>query len=98
MDPGAIGELWVRAPNISPAYWQRPDANESSYTNGWFHTGDAVRGDAQGALCILDRWKDMDISGGENVYPAEVENVLYQLDAVVEHCIGRLARFKVPKG
>jgi fatty-acyl-CoA synthase len=84
VEPGAIGELWVRAPNISPGYWNRPDANEDSYTDGWFHTGDAIREDEDGALYILDRWKDMYISGGENVYPAEVENVIYQLDSIGE--------------
>ena len=81
---GEPGELWVRAPNISPGYWNRPAANASNFTDGWFHTGDVVREDADGAFYILDRWKDMYISGGENVYPAEVENVIYQLDAVGE--------------
>ncbi len=87
VETGATGELWVRAPNISPGYWNRPDADEASYTDGWFHTGDAVREDADGALYIRDRWKDMYISGGENVYPAEVENVLYQLDGVSEAAV-----------
>ena len=81
---GETGELWVRAPNISPGYWNRPDADAASFTDGWFHTGDAVREDADGALYILDRWKDMYISGGENVYPAEVENVIYRLDGIGE--------------
>jgi fatty-acyl-CoA synthase len=81
---GSTGELWVRGPNISPGYWNRPDANASDFTGDWFHTGDAVREDDDGALYILDRWKDMYISGGENVYPAEVENVLYQLADIVE--------------
>lgn len=81
---GAIGELWVRAPNITPGYWNRPDANSANYTDGWFHTGDAIREDDDGALYILDRWKDMYISGGENVYPAEVENVLYQITGIAE--------------
>ena len=81
---GEIGELWVRGPNISRGYLNRPSANLSSYTDDWFHTGDAVREDGDGALYILDRWKDMYISGGENVYPAEVENVIYQIDGVGE--------------
>ena len=81
---GVIGELWVRAPNMSPGYWNQPEANASSYTDDWFHTGDAMREDEDGALYILDRWKDMYISGGENVYPAEVENVLYQMAAIAE--------------
>lgn len=84
---GGVGELWVRAPNISPGYLNRPDANESSYTDGWFHTGDAMKEDANGALYILDRWKDMYISGGENVYPAEVENVLYGIDGILEAAV-----------
>jgi fatty-acyl-CoA synthase len=85
--PGAVGELWVRAPNMSPGYWNRPDANASSFTDDWFHTGDAVREDQDGALYILDRWKDMYISGGENVYPAEVENVIYQLPDIAEAAV-----------
>ena len=85
--PGTVGELWVRAPNISPGYWNRPDANADSFTGDWFHTGDAIREDEEGALYILDRWKDMYISGGENVYPAEVENVLYAIDGVAEAAV-----------
>ncbi len=81
---GEIGELWVRGPNICPGYWNRPEANEASYTDGFLHTGDAVREDAEGNLYIVDRWKDMYISGGENVYPAEVENVIYGLNGIGE--------------
>ncbi|MCZ6657016.1 MAG: AMP-binding protein, partial [Gammaproteobacteria bacterium] len=79
-----VGELWVKGPNITPGYWNRPDANESSFTDGWLHTGDAAYLDADGFLYIVDRWKDMYISGGENVYPAEIENVIYQLSQVSE--------------
>jgi fatty-acyl-CoA synthase len=82
--PGEIGELWVRGPNITPGYWNRPDANRDSFTDGWLHTGDAARTDADGYYYIVDRWKDMYISGGENVYPAEVENVIYQLGGITE--------------
>ena len=78
---GELGELWVKGPNITPGYWNRPDANRSSFTDGWLHTGDAARIDDEGFYYIVDRWKDMYISGGENVYPAEVENVLHQLAA-----------------
>ncbi|MFC0282808.1 long-chain fatty acid--CoA ligase [Camelimonas abortus] len=85
--PGEIGELWVRGPNVTPGYWNRPDANESSFTDGWLHTGDAVRVDGEGYYYIVDRWKDMYISGGENVYPAEVEDVLYQLPQVAEAAV-----------
>ena len=86
-DVGELGELWVRGPNITPGYWNRPDANASSFTDGWLHTGDAARIDEEGFYYIVDRWKDMYISGGENVYPAEVENVLHQLDAIAEAAV-----------
>jgi fatty-acyl-CoA synthase len=82
-----LGELWVRGPNVTPGYWNRPDANASSFTDGWLHTGDATRVDADGFYFIVDRWKDMYISGGENVYPAEVESVLHQLPAVAEAAV-----------
>lgn len=84
---GELGELWVRGPNVTPGYWNRPDANASSFTDGWLHTGDATRIDAEGFYTIVDRWKDMYISGGENVYPAEVESVLHQLTAIAEAAV-----------
>ncbi|WP_024515980.1 long-chain fatty acid--CoA ligase [Bradyrhizobium sp. Tv2a-2] len=84
---GELGELWVKGPNITPGYWNRPDANESSFTDGWLHTGDATRVDDEGFYYIVDRWKDMYISGGENVYPAEVESVLHQLGAIAEAAV-----------
>ncbi len=86
-DVGELGELWVKGPNITPGYWNRPDANQSSFTDGWLHTGDATRVDEEGFYYIVDRWKDMYISGGENVYPAEVENVLHQLAAIAEAAV-----------
>ena len=79
-----IGELWVRGPNVTPGYWRRPDANETSFTDGWLHTGDAARVDEDGYVFIVDRWKDMYISGGENVYPAEVEQVLFRHPNVLD--------------
>jgi fatty-acyl-CoA synthase len=84
---GELGELWVRGPNVTPGYWNRPEANASSFTDGWLHTGDATRVDDEGFYYIVDRWKDMYISGGENVYPAEVENVLHQIAAVAEAAV-----------
>ncbi len=87
VEPGERGELWVKGPNVTPGYWNRPDANASSFTDGWLHTGDTVRVDEDGFYYIVDRTKDMYISGGENVYPAEVENVLYQLDAIAEAAV-----------
>ncbi|MGJ4888542.1 acyl-CoA synthetase [Bradyrhizobium sp. HKCCYLRH3099] len=86
-DVGELGELWVRGPNVTPGYWNRPDANRASFTDGWLHTGDATRVDDEGFYYIVDRWKDMYISGGENVYPAEVESVLHQLSAVAEAAV-----------
>ncbi len=86
-DVGELGELWVKGPNVTPGYWNRPDANASSFTDGWLHTGDATRVDEEGFYYIVDRWKDMYISGGENVYPAEVESVLHQLTAIAEAAI-----------
>jgi fatty-acyl-CoA synthase len=84
---GEMGELWVKGPNVTPGYWNRPDATAASFTDGWLHTGDAARVDSDGFYYIVDRWKDMYISGGENVYPAEVENVLYQIPAVAEAAV-----------
>jgi fatty-acyl-CoA synthase len=84
---GELGELWVKGPNVTPGYWNRPDADASSFTDGWLHTGDAARIDDEGFYTIVDRWKDMYISGGENVYPAEVENVLHQLAAIAEAAV-----------
>ena len=85
--PDEIGELWVAGPNITPGYWNRPDATAGAFAGRWLKTGDAARRDSEGFYYIVDRWKDMYISGGENVYPAEVENVLYQLPQVAEAAV-----------
>ncbi|HEX6548890.1 MAG TPA: long-chain fatty acid--CoA ligase [Candidatus Dormibacteraeota bacterium] len=84
---GEVGELWVRGPNVTPGYWRRPDASAESFTDSWLHTGDAARQDEDGYFYIVDRWKDMYISGGENVYPAEVENAIYALAGVSEAAV-----------
>jgi fatty-acyl-CoA synthase len=84
---GEIGELLIKGPNITPGYWNKPEATAAAFTNGWLHTGDAARLDDEGFVYIVDRWKDMYISGGENVYPAEVENVLFQLPQVADAAI-----------
>jgi fatty-acyl-CoA synthase len=125
-----VGELWVAGPHITPGYWNKPEATAAAFEGRWLKTGDAARMDDEGFVYIVDRWKDMYISGGENVYPAEVENVLYQIPGVaeaavigvpndkwgevglavlalapgaevdratvVDHCVARLAKFKVP--
>ncbi len=84
---GDVGELLIKGPNITPGYWNNPEATENSFVDGWLMTGDAARSDDEGFIYIVDRWKDMYISGGENVYPAEVENVLYQLPQIAEAAI-----------
>ena len=84
---GGIGELLIKGPNITPGYWNKPEATAKAFTNGWLHTGDAARMDDEGFVYIVDRWKDMYISGGENVYPAEVENVLFQVPQVADAAI-----------
>jgi fatty-acyl-CoA synthase len=75
---GERGEVVVRGPNVMKGYWNRPEATEEAIRNGWFHTGDVGVMDEEGYLYIVDRKKDMIISGGENVYPAEVEDCLYK--------------------
>ena len=85
--PEEVGELWVAGPHITPGYWNRPDATADAFEGRWLKTGDAARVDTEGFVFIVDRWKDMYISGGENVYPAEVENVLYQLPQVAEAAV-----------
>jgi fatty-acyl-CoA synthase len=84
---GGIGELLIKGPNITPGYWNNPEATARSFTDGWLHTGDAARQDDEGFVYIVDRWKDMYISGGENVYPAEVENVLFEVPGVADAAI-----------
>jgi fatty-acyl-CoA synthase len=81
---GEIGEIWMKGPSVTPGYWKRPDATAAAITDGWLHSGDAAVIDEEGFITIVDRWKDMYISGGENVYPAEVEDLLYRLAAVAE--------------
>ena len=84
---GEVGELYIRGPNITPGYWNKPEATEESFDGDWLKTGDAARFDDEGFVYIVDRWKDMYISGGENVYPAEVENVIYQLPQIAEAAV-----------
>ncbi len=81
---GEVGELWVRGPSITRGYWNQPGLTEQAFAGDWFRTGDAAMRDADGFFYIVDRKKDMFISGGENVYPAEVEAVISELDAVAE--------------
>ena len=76
---GSVGELWIQGPSVTPGYWRNPQAGAEAFRDGWLRTGDAGYRDPHGNVFIVDRWKDMYISGGENVYPAEIEAVLAQL-------------------
>ncbi len=125
------GEVYIKGPHIMTGYWNRPEATAEAITeDGWLKTGDIAIMDPEGFVYIQDRLKDMIISGGENVYPAEIENVIMAMDGVteaavigipsekwgesplaivvksdeamtgkdiLEHCDGKLARFKMPK-
>ncbi|MGQ9806007.1 MAG: class I adenylate-forming enzyme family protein [Chlorobiales bacterium] len=81
---GEVGELILRSPVVTKGYWNNPDATKAAFKDGWFYTGDLVRQDEEGFFYVVDRKKSMFISGGENVYPAEIEKVLYEHEAVVE--------------
>lgn len=78
------GEVVIRAPFVMKEYWNRPEATEEAFDNGWFRTGDIAEIDEDGFIFIKDRIKDMIISGGENIYPAEVENVIISHPAINE--------------
>jgi len=82
--PGTIGEVAVRGPQLMRGYWNLPEASAEALRGGWMHTGDAGVLDEEGFLFIQDRVKDMIVSGGENVYPREVEDVLFQHPAVAD--------------
>ena len=130
--PGNQGEVWIKGKHVMLEYWNRPDATAETITpDGWLRTGDVAAVDEEGFIYIQDRIKDMIISGGENVYPAEIENVILGYEGVAEvavigqpsdkwgespfavvvrkdestteeailnHCDGKLARFKLPNG
>lgn len=81
---GEVGEIVLRGPTMTPGYWNRPDANEDLWRGGWLHTGDAGYVDDAGFHYMHDRIKNMIVSGGENVYPAEVENAISGLSGVVD--------------
>ena len=84
VEPNQVGELLIKGPNVTPGYWKNEKATRESFHEGWLKTGDLAKFDKDGFVFIVDREKDMYISGGENVYPAEVENILYQLDEIAE--------------
>jgi long-chain acyl-CoA synthetase len=85
--PGEVGELAIRGHNVMKGYWNRPDATAAVTRDGWFRTGDLARVDEDGFYYIVDRKKDMIIRGGYNVYPREIEEVLYEHPAVLEAAV-----------
>jgi fatty-acyl-CoA synthase len=85
--PGEVGEIVYRGPTLMAGYWNAPEATDDAFAGGWFHSGDLVREDEDGFLYVVDRKKDMIISGGENIYCAEVENVLASHPGIAEVAI-----------
>jgi len=77
VDAGEVGEIIIRGPTLMSGYWNRPDLTAETIREGWLYTGDLARRDAEGYISIVDREKDMYISGGENIYPAEIEKALH---------------------
>jgi long-chain acyl-CoA synthetase len=84
---GELGEVWFRGPHIVAGYWRRPEETREAFPDGWFRTGDLGHRDADGYLYVVDRLKDVVIRGGENVYSAEVEAVLFEHEAVADVAI-----------
>ncbi|HEX6781553.1 MAG TPA: long-chain fatty acid--CoA ligase [Solirubrobacterales bacterium] len=84
---GEVGEIVIRGHNVMKGYWQRPDATEEAMRGGWFHTGDMATIDEDGYFFIVDRKKDMIIRGGYNVYPREVEEILYEHPKIREAAV-----------
>ena len=95
LPPGEVGEIVCRGPHLMAGYWNRPDATAEALRNGWMHTGDAGYRTAEGFVFVTDRIKDMIVTGGENVYPREVEDALSAHPAVLEAAVvGRPERGK----
>jgi fatty-acyl-CoA synthase len=85
--PGQDGEIIVRGPNVSRGYWRAPAITAQAFRGGWYHSNDIGHFDDEGYLTVVGRKTDMIISGGENVYPAELENILLECSAILEACI-----------
>ena len=84
---GAVGELWIKGPNVVKGYFNKPEATAASFSDGWLHSGDVARVDEEGFVYIVDRAKDMVIRGGENVYCVEVEAALHEHPAVSDAAV-----------
>jgi len=87
VQPDEVGEVIARGPNIMMGYWHMPEATAAAVVDGWMHTGDLATVDEENYIFIIDRIKDMIISGGENIYSVEVENALYTHPAVLEAAV-----------
>src|SRR5271155_161592 len=87
LPPGGVGEVWVRGANVMLGYWNRPEATREALVEGWYRSGDAAYADSDGYLYMVDRLKDMIISGGENVYSVEVESALLEHPSVLEAAV-----------
>ena len=87
LPPGERGEVVLRGPKVFKGYWRDPDATAAAFSGGWFHTGDIGLRDEDGYLYIVDRLKDMIVSGGENIASSEIERVLYEHEAVLEAAV-----------
>jgi fatty-acyl-CoA synthase len=87
LQAGEVGEIIVRGPQVMDGYHNRPDATADALVEGWMHTGDAGSIDDEGYLYVSDRVKDMIISGGENIYPREIEDVLFRLSGVADAAV-----------
>jgi long-chain acyl-CoA synthetase len=85
--PGEVGEIAIRGHNVMKGYWGKPEATAEAIPDGWFRTGDLARVDEDGYFYIVDRKKEMIIRGGYNVYPREIEEVLYEHPAVAEAAV-----------
>ncbi len=86
-DDQQVGEIWVRGDTVTPGYWNKPEETQQAFSDGWLRTGDLAVVDAEGYVNIVDRKKDMIVTGGENVYSTEVENVLYMHPKVLEAAV-----------
>jgi long-chain acyl-CoA synthetase len=84
LPPGEAGELLIKGPQVMKGYWNRPEATADTLTDGWLHTGDIATMDEEGYFYIVDRKKDMIISGGYNIYPRDLEEVFFEHPKVAE--------------
>lgn len=87
LNPGEVGEIWLKGPHVTPGYWRKPRETEAVFMNGWFRTGDLGKRDEEGYYYITDRLKHIIISGGENISPKEIESVIDQHPRVAESCV-----------